>query len=340
MILPILKTSILLVFYILSQLASGSQIEGQRNLIIDTDVAIGQTHPTSGLPSDIDDAFVIAKVLSSPQFKVLGLSTTFGNSSIRGVNDSWLKLQTHLGQQKLPWVAGAKHATSSRSLCSPSAKQAADFLAKILEKSKASILALGPLSNIACLAIAYPQSLAQVDKIYAIMGQHDLQEFTINHAKVTDFNFRSDPLAADILLNTKLKFVLFPFALTVQSLVKRDDLSSLKGRHPLKSFLYHGSQKFVSFWHKTFGEDGFHPWDSATAAYLEHKDWFNCQPKNLSIKKAGGRPILLAEATNSPNPSHLYCSHFSTAQSRKAFEAYAGSFDLGSHKSKYRRSTN
>ena len=62
-------------------------------VIIDTDIG-----------DDIDDAFALALALKSPELKVLGVTTTFGNTEMRArLLDRYLKA---VGRSDIPVFAG------------------------------------------------------------------------------------------------------------------------------------------------------------------------------------------------------------------------------------------
>ena len=64
-----------------------------------------------------------------------------------------------------------------------------------------TILALGPLTDVACLLQTAPRStLRKIDEIIALASQVEGESLQINGKVVNDFNARIDPLAATLLL--------------------------------------------------------------------------------------------------------------------------------------------
>src|SRR5579863_10142206 len=87
--------------------AARSQTGNSRNpipftqtVIIDTDIG-----------DDIDDAFALALALQSPELKILGVTTTFGNTEMRArLVDRYLKA---VGRDDIPVAAGPASTTDN-----------------------------------------------------------------------------------------------------------------------------------------------------------------------------------------------------------------------------------
>jgi purine nucleosidase len=76
-----------------SSAAAASPASGAQLVIIDTDIG-----------DDIDDAFALALALRSPELKILGVTTTFGNTELRArLVDRYLKA---VGRNDIPVFAG------------------------------------------------------------------------------------------------------------------------------------------------------------------------------------------------------------------------------------------
>lgn len=115
-------------------------------VIIDTDIG-----------DDIDDAFAVALAVKSPELRVLGVTTTFGDTEARAkIAERFL---AEIGAEQIPVFAGkpapSKNPMSQRRyaenrLASVSHGDAVDFLLEQIRKNPGEItlIAIGPLMNV------------------------------------------------------------------------------------------------------------------------------------------------------------------------------------------------
>jgi len=97
------------------------------DLIYDCDI-------TMGLPGkDVDDGLALLYLLGSAKIRILGITTTFGNSTIEEVHPCLLSILKDLGRSDIPACRGAPHPgqTSGRG-SKPRDSEAARFLADIV----------------------------------------------------------------------------------------------------------------------------------------------------------------------------------------------------------------
>ncbi len=170
-----------------------------------------------------DDALAVAWLLNEPQAHVIGFSTVFGNSSVQDTTRNLLTLLAALGVD-LPVTMGATAPltyprTSSGALVHGpdglwGAQQAYD-LAHIRQDAPGAIaaaaranpgltiIALGPLTNIARAVQAYPEDLADVRLV--LLGGARAGG---NATPVSEFNIFADPHALEVVLGGSLRIEL------------------------------------------------------------------------------------------------------------------------------------
>lgn len=290
-------------------------------LLIDSDVGLGKLYePTKGIPADIDDAYAIVNALRSQQLKVAGITTVFGNTQLEAANHSLKTILELSGNEHIPWKSGATRASQSQEICPVGAKDAADFIAAQLSHSPAYILAIGPLTNIACLLMTHTEIASQIKEILVVMGQSVNTEFSINQVSVQDLNFESDVHAVKTVLNSKVPVSFFPFELTRVSLVQRKNLDNLPNQDQLVKFFKNSSINFIGHWNKLFSEDGFHPWDSAPVAYLKNPAWFKCEKRQMSLEYDHKTVKLIAKHSKDKKSHWSFCHSFTSKTSQKTFE--------------------
>jgi pyrimidine-specific ribonucleoside hydrolase len=70
------------------------------------------------------------------------------------------------------------------------------FMAAQLRERRLTILAIGPLTDVACLVLNYPREAAKIAEVVAIMGRRPGEEFAIGgKTGLTDFNYVMDERA-------------------------------------------------------------------------------------------------------------------------------------------------
>ena len=130
----------------LGSVASSAQ-SGREKVIIDTDIG-----------DDVDDAFALALAVKSPEFEILGVSTTFGDTELRArITDRMLG---EVGRADIPVIAGKptdRKNPPSQGLyaagghfAKSSHGDAADFLLDQIRKypGEITLIAIGPLLNV------------------------------------------------------------------------------------------------------------------------------------------------------------------------------------------------
>ena len=123
--------------------------EHQKAVWIDTDPACG-----TGARADVDDCFALLYALRSPALRVVGISTVFGNTDLQTATETLHALL----EQPLALPLGtatrlAVHAGASRArtAASPHGTPASEALATALRAERLTLIALGPLTNVATL---------------------------------------------------------------------------------------------------------------------------------------------------------------------------------------------
>lgn len=273
------------------------------DLIIDTDVAMGIWH--EGRPRDIDDGFAIVEAINNPRLNLLGVTCVFGNGPIDEVYRVAQEL-THIKQVNTPVVKGAGVNLETRSDTNP----AVEFMADRLRQQRLSIAAIGPLTNIGLLVKHHPDLIGNIEELIIVGGRSKDAEFYIGSAgPVMDFNFENDVLAVEVVMAAGIPMVLMGFELTRQVSVTAKDLEAIRAHNnPTAQYFYDNSQEWCHYWTTTFPVDeGFHPWDSATIAWLLDRSMFESELRGHRVLRA---PDRLETDRNFPGPVHTYCTGF------------------------------
>ena len=296
-----------------------SQIIAKKSVIIDFDMGLGEKHKLDqSLPSDIDDVFALLQVLHTNSLELQGVSTVFGNTHLKNVNKSFSKFLKVSKLHNIPWQSGAHAKMSRNSVCSSCAMDASKFISNILEKPS-YIVAIGPLTNIACLIKHYPQNLQNILGILVVMGQSTDTNFSINNVALPDYNFESDVEATQIILGSSIPMIFFPFELSKDVLIAYNKLKENSNKSKVAQYVFNHSKEFLRFWAQTFHEEGFHPWDSAPIGFLTNPKLFTCEYRNMKITQKDSKSFLYALKNKTKN-DHLFCHQFSSQSAKAVYE--------------------
>ncbi len=198
-------------------LAAGPRPPEKIPILLDTDIG-----------SDIDDAFALALILNSPEFDLLGVTTVSGDAEARARLTA--KLLEDAGRQDVPVVAGAPSQFIPSFQCrlgdgfkSPSLVPVAaeDFLNSALSRrpGEITIIAIGPLTNVAALLKKHPDAARKIKRIVLMGGSVD-RGYADNSPPEAEYNIRCDPGGAQVVFNSGVPLVVAP--LDVTAMLKLD----------------------------------------------------------------------------------------------------------------------
>nr|6ZK1_A Chain A, Pyrimidine-specific ribonucleoside hydrolase rihA [Zea mays]6ZK1_B Chain B, Pyrimidine-specific ribonucleoside hydrolase rihA [Zea mays]6ZK1_C Chain C, Pyrimidine-specific ribonucleoside hydrolase rihA [Zea mays]6ZK1_D Chain D, Pyrimidine-specific ribonucleoside hydrolase rihA [Zea mays]6ZK2_A Chain A, Pyrimidine-specific ribonucleoside hydrolase rihA [Zea mays]6ZK2_B Chain B, Pyrimidine-specific ribonucleoside hydrolase rihA [Zea mays]6ZK2_C Chain C, Pyrimidine-specific ribonucle len=272
----------------------GQQIRRDK-LIIDTDPGI-------------DDSMTILMAFRAPSVEIIGLTTIFGNVDTKGATRNALLLCERAGCPEVPVAEGSHEPLKGGKprvadfvhgsdgignlfLPAPSAKKveesAADFLINKVSEfpGEVSVLALGPLTNVA-LAIKRDPSFASKVKKIVVLGGAFFAAGNVNPA--AEANIHGDPEAADIVFTSGADIVVVGINITTQVCLTDEDLLELrnsKGKHA--AFLYEMC-KFYRDWHAK--SDGFHGiflHDPVSFTAVLHPEYFTFKKGVVRVETQG-----------------------------------------------------
>jgi inosine-uridine nucleoside N-ribohydrolase len=234
---------------------------------------------------DPDDGWAVAMAITEPRLDVRALITVLGNSNVIPETIVAKKLIA-LSGKPVPVFMGAAvkldqplATLNGKPLPRDCWNDGVEAMAGVLRSGPATIVALGPLTDVACLARNEPKLATKITAVAAIMGRAKNEALTLNgKSGLTDFNFVMDDAAARFLLDeTSIPLTFLQFDLTKQLLVKADEIAPLAKGSPFDRFLYEGTNTWITkFWEPVFKENGFHPWDNNAVYYTSHPEAFQC----------------------------------------------------------------
>jgi purine nucleosidase len=182
-------------------------------IVLDTDLAMGAPG------SDIDDGFALALAVADPGLSLELVSTVGGNTDVDTATRLSTDLLRVLGRSEVPVVRGASgplnprlrridrsHAAPDGAAAGPYA--AAEIVARVMaEPGQLTLVAIGPLTNVALALLLEPRIASAVREI-VVMGGVFLEQTNVKDMP-GEFNFWCDPDAVEVVLHSgaPLRFV-------------------------------------------------------------------------------------------------------------------------------------
>ena len=172
----------------------------------------------------IDDSLAILLALKSPEFDIKGLTVVSGNIEVNQATRNCLKAVQMSGRKdvkvykgmELPLEKKYTDATDTHGEdgigenyfddieLEHESEHAVDFILKTIKENpnEVTIMALGPLTNLAVAINREPETMRKVKKIVVMGGA---ARFHGNCSPVAEYNFWVDPHAAKILFKAGIK---------------------------------------------------------------------------------------------------------------------------------------
>jgi len=211
---------------------------------IDTDVAIGSPI------REVDDAFALVLAFQSPELRIAGISTTYGNAPLRDTTRIAQRLVRDYGQAGGLTVddvfAGAASASERGRRTS-----ASEALASSLRKQRLTYIAIGPLTNLATFLQLHPTLSHRIERVIFVGGKasEDGLGFGVEQRfHIHDANVFKDPAAVAVVLRSRIPLWLTPIRAATDLMIDQADLRQLQRSGAAGSYLARNSQVWLSFW--------------------------------------------------------------------------------------------
>jgi len=233
-----------------------------QRVIVDTDIG-----------DDIDDAFALALVLTSPEFEVVGITTGWGDTALRAQLVQRLLRET--GHADIPVAQGI--ATPSQTPFTQArwaqrgptverALPAVDFLLDSIRRhpGEITLLALGPLTNLGAAIARDPATFRGLKRVVLMGGSvrsgYVKSPFHAPRPPDKEYNIVSDVAAAQAVFSSGVNLVMMPL-----------DSTQIRFEETARNALFaHGApltDALALLYHQWV--DAYQPWSSATPTLFD-----------------------------------------------------------------------
>jgi len=255
-----------------------------KRLIIDCD-------PGNGIAgANTDDGLALALALASPALSLELITTVSGNTpsatGARVAKDLLQRLGVNipvvqgalqaLREDPAPWrarldniadpaLAALWQEVSAPALVTADGNDAAGAMGQLIceNPGEFTLVAIGPLTNVAQALQRYPQMAGAVANIVIMGGVFALDNY------IKDTNFGIDPEAAHQVLHSGAAITLVPMDATTQTLMTHDDLARVTANpHPLTQFVRTTLEPWIDYSMQTRHLPGSWIHDALVIAWL------------------------------------------------------------------------
>jgi inosine-uridine nucleoside N-ribohydrolase len=271
------------------QVAAEPQMATPQLAILDTDIG-----------DDIDDAFALGLALRSPELRLLGITTAYGDTELRArLLDRYLAA---VGQADIPVAAGVATAHSNvftqaayarQTPDSEQAKKHPDAVEFLLSQIRAhpgqiTLIAIGPLFNIQATIERDPATFRQLKRVVMMGGSiyrgYDGRNGERRPADA-EWNINRDPAGARALLAAGVPVFMMPLDSTQIHLEAKDREAIFSHGSPL-------TDQLTLLYHQWMAGSEGHPitptlFDPVAVAYAIHPELCPATPMRVEVDDKG-----------------------------------------------------
>ncbi|GAB2595140.1 nucleoside hydrolase [Spirosoma areae] len=258
-----------------------------KRIWFDTDIMIGLPERA---PREVDDGVTLIMALrQTDKVEMAGISIVtnvdYGYDVTQKILGWYDRAASGKAGRKIPVYKGSNTAQDTGV-----ENEATKALADALRKEKLTILALGPVTNVATVVKNHPELIPQIDEVVVCAGRTPGFPFRPGLEKVTvgDYNFERDPDAFRVLFDAGIRVVLSGFECSAYTLLGKTDIDFLAtSANEGDKWLYAQLRPWQERAQTLFGVEGFIPYDTTPLGYLTHPQFFKYYrdiPVRINIK--------------------------------------------------------
>lgn len=277
-----------------------SQLQAQTKVWFDTDIMIGMPDAAA---REVDDGITLIMALKQPQIEIVGISTITYVDYSYGVIEKILNW--HNKGKPIPVFKGSPKADDLGT-----ENEGSRALYAALKKERLTILALGPMTNVATLIKNHPDIIPQIERVVICAARTPDLAFNPGNGKlnVFDYNYELDTKSMDVLLNSVIPLEFAGYEPSSYTHIGNIDLASLDLTNEADKWLFDILQPWMELNEKYFGVRGFIPFDCSTLGIITHPEYFTYY-ENIPIKVTYKKNDALEIQPNKPFKNFLEVSY-------------------------------
>lgn len=269
---------ILTIFFLLCLSTTYAQ---SKRIWFDCDLMIGLPERA---PREVDDAITLMMALNQKdKVDIVGISLVTNVDYAYQTTQKLLKW--YAPDRKIPIYKGSDK-------CGDVGVEndATRALAAALRKEKLSILAIGPVTNVATVIKNHPELISQIIDISVCAGRQQGLAFKagLEKAILMDYNFEMDVEAFRVVLDSGVTVVLSGFECSSYLFLGKTDFEFLNNNFEGDKWVYEQLIPWSKRNQAAYGTMGFIPYDTTPLGYYTHPEYFKFYeniPTQINIRK-------------------------------------------------------
>jgi pyrimidine-specific ribonucleoside hydrolase len=295
---------------LLGAVISCARLAAAGTVWIDTDVSIGSPI------REVDDAYALVLAFNSPELRIAGVSTTYGNAPLadttRIAHEMVRRFGAVAGLRPDQVFAGAKSAADlgRRS-------EASEALARALEKDSVTYLALGPLTNLATFLQLHPKMTGRIERVIFVGGHAEGTTVAFGPKRsfrIHDANVFKDPRAAALVLQARVPLTLAPIATASELVLNADDLRELERQGGAADYLSRRSRVWLWFWTHFVQIDGGPIFDALAVVIAMRPELVSIEKRYAMLDESGS--LVASARLTTGTRAVRYCRRFAPETKR------------------------
>lgn len=257
-----------------------------------------------------DDGLALLQAFHSNELEVRGVSVVFGNSALDVGYPNGRAIVERFGPDGLSVYKGA---SSSAELGREN--EATRALADALRAEKLTILALGPVTNVATVLRNHPELASRAEEIIVVAGRRPGQTFVLGKGgrPLMDMNFEYDAAGMQVLLDSGVPLVLAPFEISSKTPLPEEAIERFETAPDIAEFFLEPLRDYVDWYDEHFDVRAIFPFDTLAVAYLTSPEWIACEDLPAEIQtlpddiNTGDKPYFIVSSELKTSTRVKYC---------------------------------
>jgi inosine-uridine nucleoside N-ribohydrolase len=253
-----------------------------------------------------DDAIALLLALASPELELLGVTTVAGNQTLDKVAANAIRVLELAGRGDVPVAAGADRPLARELFTAADAhgetgldgpelppargraldQHAVDFLAeRILGADEpVTLVALGPLTNLALLLAERPEAAARLDRIVLMGGAIAEGNMTAS----AEFNVWVDPEAAARVFESGLDVTMVGLDVTNRAVLTLEHADRLRPQGPIGAAVAAMLDFYGAFYRQAYDHGGCPVHDAVAVAHLVRPQLLRTLHRRVEVDASSG----------------------------------------------------
>ncbi|MFM9828571.1 MAG: nucleoside hydrolase [Sphingomonas sp.] len=261
---------------------------------------------------EVDDGLALAQAFQSPELDVVGVSSVFGNGDIDTCHASAVAMVSAFGPAGMTVARGAGRTDEPADTAAARAIIAA---ARAAPAPGLTLLALGPITNIASALTLAPDITRHIGQIIWVAGRLPGEVFKLSadqQDSFPDLNFEKDPGAAATVIAAGVPIILAPWAGSSQLKFTAEHVARLADDRSPAACLHRPASDWLAMWTRLWGVDYFMPFDTLAVGCAYRWPGLGGFAGGAWIEQHGASPpqLLVAVADKAPKraPHVWFCN--------------------------------